>query len=98
MVIDYSETINRYTELDGYPFPDIEELLEGAAQDRFFSRVHLKSTYRQISLAEAEQIFTASYVLYQFIRLAFGLANTACVFQSKIDELISKENLKKTRA
>ena len=31
MVIDYSETINRYTELDGYHFHDIEEFQAGAA-------------------------------------------------------------------
>ena len=101
MVIDYSETINRYTELDAYPFPDMEELLAGAAQDRFFSKIDLKSAYHQIPLAEEDRPFTAfeaNGVIYQFTRLAFGMTNAVCVFQREIDDLIIKENLQKTRA
>ena len=32
MVIDYSETVNRFTSLDAYPFPDKEQLLDNAAK------------------------------------------------------------------
>ena len=101
MVNDYSETINRYTELDGYPFPDIEELLARAAQDLFFFRVDLKSAYHQIPLAEADRPSNAiqrNGVLYQFTRVAFGLRKWVCVFERKIDKLISKEKIEKTRA
>ena len=101
MVIDYSETINRYTELDEYLFPDIEELLAGATQDRFFFGAELKSAYHQITLEEAEQpyfAFKGNCVPYQLTRLALGLTNAVCVFQRNIDKLQSEENLGKTMA
>ena len=69
MVIDYSETINRYTEPDGYPFPEVETILDGAAQDKYFSRVNLKSAYHQVPIQESDRPFTAfeaNGALYQF--------------------------------
>ena len=101
MVIDYSETINRYTEPDGYPFPEVETILDGAAQDKYFSRVDLKSAYHQVPIQESDRSFTAfeaNGALYQFTRLAFGLTNAVPVFQRVIDSIIRKEKLEKTRA
>ena len=101
MVIDYSETINRYTEPDGYPFPEVETILDGAAQDKYFSRVDLKSAYHQVPIQESDRPFTAfeaNGALYQFTRLAFGLTNAVPVFQRVIDSIIRKEKLEKTRA
>jgi len=52
MVIDYSETVNRFTKLDAYPFPDMEDLLNKATEYRIFSKLDLKSAYHQIPLSE----------------------------------------------
>ena len=101
MLIDYSEIINRYNELDAYPFPGMEDLLASAAQDRVFSKIALKSAYRQIPLAEEDHPFTAfeaNGVLHQFTRLAFGMTIAVCVFQRKIDDLIIEDNLQITKA
>ncbi len=101
MVIDYSETINKYTELDGYPFPDVEDILDGAAKDYYFSRVDLKSAYHQVPLRTCDRPFTAfeaNGALYEFTRLAFGLTNAVPVFQRVMDSLIKSEELSKTRA
>ena len=38
LVIDYSQTINKYTNLDAYPLPNIEETVNKISKYRVFSR------------------------------------------------------------
>ena len=45
MVVDYSQTINLYTEVDAYPFPEIEDLILKAPDKSVFSKLDLKSAY-----------------------------------------------------
>jgi len=45
MVIDYRRTINRFTQLDAYPLPRIDEIVNELAQHRVFTTVDLKSAY-----------------------------------------------------
>ena len=42
MVIDYSMTPNKFTELDNFPLPRIEEIVNKAAQFKFISKLDLK--------------------------------------------------------
>ncbi|XP_075256708.1 uncharacterized protein LOC142349181 [Convolutriloba macropyga] len=55
MVIDYSETVNRYTSKDAFPFPDMQELLDKAAQNTVFSKIDLKSAYHQVPIKEEDR-------------------------------------------
>ena len=48
MVIDYSRTINRYTSLDAYPLPQIEDIVSELSKYKVFTTVDLKSAYHQI--------------------------------------------------
>ena len=48
MVIDYRRTINRFTQLDAYPLPRIDEIVNELAQHRVFTTVDLKSAYHWI--------------------------------------------------
>ncbi|KAF2899044.1 hypothetical protein ILUMI_07131 [Ignelater luminosus] len=43
MVIDYSQTINRYTLLDAYPLPNIEQIVNDVANYTVFSTIDLKN-------------------------------------------------------
>ena len=43
MVIDYSRTINRFTQLDANPVPRVDEIVNELAQYRVFTTVDLKS-------------------------------------------------------
>ena len=52
LVIDYSRTINRYTLLDAYPLPKIQELVETVAKYKVFSTLDLKSAYHQILIMD----------------------------------------------
>ena len=54
MVIDYSQTINRFTHLDAYPLPRIDKLINEIAKSKYYSTVVLKSAYYQVPLATEE--------------------------------------------
>ena len=101
LVIDYSETINRFTQLDAYPMPRIDDTVNQIAQYTVFSTIDLKSAYHQIPIKEEEKKFTAFEAngrLYQFCRIPFGVTNGAAAFQRTMDNFISEEALKDTFA
>ena len=50
MVIDYSQTINRFTQLDAYPLPNINDMVQKIAQYSVFITIDLQSAYHQIPL------------------------------------------------
>ncbi|XP_014366187.2 uncharacterized protein LOC106717015 [Papilio machaon] len=101
LVIDYSLTINRYTELDAYPLPNIESIVSEVAKHNFFSQIDLKSAYHQIPILPSEKKYTAFEAcgnLYQFTRIPFGVTNGVAAFQRTLQYVISKEKLTGTFA
>ena len=95
IVIDYSDTINRFTELDAY----IVKMIEDISKYKYFSTLDLKSAYHQIPIKKEDRIYTAFEVdgrLYQFIRLPFGITNAVSAFQRSIDKIIEEEQLNDT--
>ena len=50
MVVDYSQTVNRFTLLDAYPLPNIDEQIAEIAEASVFSTLDLKSAYYQLPL------------------------------------------------
>ena len=59
MVIDYSRTINRFTQLDVYPLPHIEEIVSELSKFKVFTTIDLKSAYHQIELNPRDREYTA---------------------------------------
>ena len=101
MVIDYSQTINKFTYLDAYPQKRLDTMIEEISQFKYFSALDLKSAYHQIPLKENEKAYTAFEAagrLYQFKRVPFGVTNGVSCFQRVIDNIIEKENLENTFA
>lgn len=101
LVIDYSQTINRYTQLDAYPLPNMEELISKIAKNLFFSAIDLKNAYHQVPILSEEKHYTAFEALgnlYQFRRIPFGVTNGVSSFQRTIDWIIRKEKLENTYA
>ncbi|KAL0859991.1 hypothetical protein ABMA27_010306 [Loxostege sticticalis] len=93
LVIDYSRTINRYTELDAYPLPNIEQLVTKVAKNKIFSLIDLKGAYHQVPILPEERKYTAFEAhgnLYQFRRIPFGVTNGVSSFQRTIDWIIRK--------
>ena len=99
--VDYSVTINRYTYLDAYPLPSINEVINKVAQDTFYSSLDLKSAYHQVPLAPEERPMTAFEAdggLFQDCRLPFGVTNGVSAFQRVMDDFIKRHELKKVYA
>ena len=97
LVVDYSETINRFTLLDAYPLPLMEDVASELARFEIISGFDLKSAFHQVRLPEKDKIYTAFQAgqkLYQFTRVPFGLRNSSAVFQRIMDNLVSEHQLK----
>ena len=96
LCIDYSQTINQYTELDAYPLPRIDEMVNNLAQYKVFSTFDLKSAYHQVPIKESDRKFTgfeANGRLYQFCRIPFGVTNGVVAFQRAMDNFVDEESL-----
>ena len=99
MVIDYSETINLYTELDAYPMPDLTKVVQELSKYKYFSTFDLKSAYHQVPIRDEDTKFTAFEVdgeLWEFVRVPFGVTNGVSSFQRTIDKVVRAENLTDT--
>lgn len=101
MVIDFSTTVNRFTLLDAYPLPMIDDLVAEISKFRVFSKLDLQHAYYQLSLDMKDRPYTAFQAnnqLYQFTRLPFGLTNAVACFQRTMNDIIEKFHLRSTFA
>jgi RNase H-like domain found in reverse transcriptase/Integrase core domain/Reverse transcriptase (RNA-dependent DNA polymerase)/Aspartyl protease len=101
LAIDYSDTVNRFTLLDGYPLPRIDETVNKIAQYRVYSSIDMRSAYHQIPIKDEDKLYTAFEScgsLYQFTRIPFGVTNGVACFQRIMDSFINDENLNATFA
>ena len=88
LCVDYSLTINQYTELDGYPLTLIEDMFITLAKHKVFSNFDLKSAYQQVPIKESDLKYTgfeANGRIYQFYCIPFGVTNGVAVFQRAMD-------------
>ena len=54
-VIDYSQTISRFTTLNAYPLPRTDETVNRIAQYQVFSTIDLNSAYHQVPLQDKDK-------------------------------------------
>ena len=97
MCIDYSQTINLFTQLDAYPLPSIESIVNEVAKWNCISTLDLKSAYHQIESRPEDRPYTAfqsGSELYQWKVLPFGLTNAVPVFQRVMNQFIERHKLK----
>ncbi|XP_054267292.1 uncharacterized protein LOC128989427 [Macrosteles quadrilineatus] len=96
LCVDYSQTINKFTLLDAYPLPNIDDLVSTVATNKVFSAIDLKQAYYQIPISDEEKKYTAFEAagrLFQFRRIPFGVTNGVACFQKTMDQIIRKEKL-----
>ena len=97
MCIDYSQTINLFTELDAYPLPRIDVLVNNLSKYHVFSTFDLRSAYHQITIAKKDHALTAFEArgkLWEFTRIPFGVTNGVPAFQREMDKMVEVEGLK----
>jgi len=85
MVIDYSQTINRFTQLDAYPLPRMQDVVQNVAQYNVLLILDLKSAYHQLELPAEDGWYTAFQAdggLWQWKRIPFRLTNAVPCFES----------------
>lgn len=88
MVVDYSRTINRCTELYTYPLPRIDDMANNMARDEF-SELELKSGYHQVPIREGGKLYTAFEAdakLYELNRISTHSipSDHCCAFPSNV--------------
>lgn len=101
LAIDYSETINKFTHLDAYPLPNLNDLVNTIATFKVFSTVDLRAAYHQCAIKEEDRPYTAFEAnggLFQFRRLPFGVTNGVAIFQREMDRFINENSLQGTYA
>ncbi|XP_059838259.1 uncharacterized protein LOC132400840 [Hypanus sabinus] len=99
MVVDYSQTINRFTQLDAYPLPRIADMVNQIAQYKVYSTIDLKSAYHQLPICPEDRPYTAFEAggrLYHFLRVPFGVTNGVSVFQREMDRMVDQYQLQAT--
>jgi len=113
MVIDYSQTVNKYTLLDAYPLPRMQDVVQNVQsllhvdltsayhQVELPTSDDLTSAYHQVELPTSDRLYTAfeaDGALWQWKRVSFVLTNAVLCFQRIVDEIIKANKCKETYA
>ena len=88
LCIDYSQTVNRHTELDAFPLPRKEELVIVLSKHRYFFKYDFKNAYHKVPIYPDDKkltAFKANGKLHQFKRISFGLTNAVGAFQRMVN-------------
>ena len=92
--VDYQK-LNAVMKKYSYPLPLIQDIFDQLSGAAVFSPLDLKSGYWQLSVAEMDRpkmAFICHRALFQFCRMAFGLANAPAVFQRTMDRVLLMMN------
>lgn len=91
MVIDY-RALNEKTVGDGYPLPNITEILDQLGEAKYFTTLDLASGFHQIEVDENDchkTAFTTPHGHYEFARMPFGLKTAPATFQRLMDRVLT---------
>ena len=82
---------------DAYPMMRLDDLLYTISVYTYYSSLDLKSAYIQINVVSEDPhktAFTSPLVLYQFVRMPFGIVNAPATFQRMMSRVFREEMFK----
>ncbi len=90
MCLDYWE-VNSHLTTDIHPLPRLEELVETASGNQYYTTLDLKDADFQVMLDEENRdvtTFSDGVSLYRFKRLPFGLNCSPAIFSSQMGAIL----------
>ena len=98
LCIDYRQ-LNKLTVKNKYPLPRIDDLFDQLKGASIFSKINLRSGYRQVKIKDTDvhkTAFRTRYGHYEFLIMSFDLTNAPttfmdlmnCVFRPYVDQFI----------
>ncbi|XP_015780595.1 PREDICTED: uncharacterized protein K02A2.6-like [Acropora digitifera] len=88
---DYSVTINKFSVMEQYPIPSLEELLSNLSGGTRFTKIGLSQAYHQLELTPESRKYTTINThqgLYQYKRLTYGVTSAVSIFQRTIENVL----------
>ncbi|GBG85967.1 hypothetical protein CBR_g40780 [Chara braunii] len=85
LCIDY-RGLNKYN----YPMPHADELFDSLTDNRFFTKIDLRSGYHQIRVATEDQpktVFRSRFSHYEFTVMSFSLTNAPVAFKTAVNDI-----------
>jgi len=87
--------LNDVMEMDAYPMPRINDILDQVGQAKYITTLDLAKGYWQVPVAEEDRhktAFVTTKGLYQFKVILFGLCGAPVTFQRMMDEVTREMN------
>ena len=90
---DYKSTLNKCVSTKQYPLPTIEECFNAVQGGKRFSKIDIKKAYNNLLIREEDRVLTTLNThkgLYQWNRLPYGISSASAIFQSVMDDTLTK--------
>ena len=89
--VDYRR-LNSVSQVDAYPMPRVDELLDRLGKANFIATMDLTRGYWQVPVAEQDRhktAFNSPFGFFQFRVMPFGLQGAPATFQRMMDQLLT---------
>ena len=90
LCVDYHR-LNSVSQIDAYPMPQVDELLDRLGKAHFISTMDLTRGYWQVPVAVKDRhktAFSSPFGFFQFRMMPFGLQGAPATFQRMMDSFI----------